>query len=86
MDFSGYAKIIKALKAEFADEKKKLAEETTSKEMLQQQLAEEKARHVGTKAEAARLRQLIARKLRNLKKTSTSVFENVETVFRDFQI
>ena len=34
-DFLGYAKIIKELKAELTDEKKKLAEETTSKEMLQ---------------------------------------------------
>jgi len=78
-DILGYAraKIINNLKAE-------LAKETKSKEMLQQQLAEEKAKHVGTQTEATRLRQMIALKLRTLKERSTTAFENFEVAFRAF--
>ena len=79
-DILGYAraKIINNLRAQ-------LAEETKSKENSQQQLDEEKTKDVGTQAEAARPRQIIATKLRTLKLRSTSAFGNVETAFRDFQ-
>ena len=52
---------------------------------LEKQLAEEKTKHVGTQAEAARLRQIITTKLRTLKLRSTSEFEKVETAFSNFQ-
>ena len=79
-DILGYAraKIINNLKAE-------LAKETKSKEMLQQQLDEEKVKHVGTQAEATRLRQIITTKIRNLKLKSGSAFQNIQKAFSDFQ-
>ncbi len=51
---------------------------------LEKQLAEEKAKHFGTQAEATRLRQMIALKLRTLKGRSTTAFENFEAAFRAF--
>ena len=51
---------------------------------LEKQLAEEKAKHGGTQAEAAKLRKLIAIKLRTLKEGSTKAFENVENAWKAF--
>jgi hypothetical protein len=51
---------------------------------LEKQLAEEKAKHGGTQAEAAKLRKLIATKLRTLQGRSTTAFEHFEAAFRAF--
>ena len=53
-------------------------------EELEKQLAEEKSKHDGTQAEAAKLRKLIATKLRTLKERSTAAFENVENAWKAF--
>ena len=63
---------------------RELETEKIAKESLQQQLDEEKANHGGTQAEAARLRKLIATKLRTLKVRSTAAFDNVAIAWKAF--
>jgi hypothetical protein len=63
---------------------RELEEEKASKESLQQELDQEKSNHNGTQAEAAKLRKLIAIKLRTLKLRSTAAFENVENAWKSF--
>lgn len=81
-DISG--KVWKSKLDRIATLERELETEKAAKESLQQQLEEEKANHGGTQAEAARLRKLIATKLRTLKVRSTGAFENCERAFRDF--